>query len=57
MMMPLIGESLHFRFYFLNKSFIVLIMLVKDNMNRLFHSLFDDNTNSNNGGLDIIILI
>ena len=57
MMMPLIGESLDFRFYFLNKSFIVLIMLVKDNMNRLFHSLFDDITNSNNGGLDIIILI
>lgn len=57
MMMPLIGESLDSRFYFLNKSFIVLIMLVKDNMNRLFHSLFDDITNSNNGGLDIIILI
>lgn len=57
MMMPLIGESLDFRFYFLNKSFIVLIMLVKDNMNRLFHSLFNDITNSNNGGLDIIILI
>ena len=32
-MMPLIGESLDFRFYFLNTR---TVMLLKDNMNKLY---------------------
>ena len=44
LMMVLIGKSLDFRFYFLNNSlrphqnnFIILSMLLKDNMNRLYN--------------------
>ena len=45
--MPLIGERLNFRFYFLNSSLrphhnnfmLLLITLLKDNMNRLYKDI------------------